>query len=133
MRCNGVICRLKGEIDGEKFDVGPIKASEGEKITAWTGYEVREWEGKLTNSDPLAARALLALFQFRSGTLAKFSAIEIDDLDSVDFDLYDPAGRVVSIDVDDEGKPKVNSKGQPIFLFDGEPLDPPTAAGSQTG
>ena len=131
MRCNGVICRLRGEVDGVKYDVGPIKASEGEKITAWTGYDVREWELHLTDADAMAAKGLLALYEFRAGRNVKFSALEIDDLDTVDFDLYDERGRKVSIEKADDGKPLIGKDGV-TWLFDGEPLDPPAAEASPT-
>lgn len=129
MRCNGVICRIKAEIDGTKYDVGPVKASEADKIAGWTGYTFTEWEVNLVDEgDPLAARAVLALFRLREGQRdVKFSDVEIEDLDSIDADLYDPQGRKVSIKRDEDGR-VIRERGNVIFLFDGEPLDPPRPA-----
>lgn len=126
MRCNGVICRIEAQVDGTKYDVGSIKATEADKLAGWTGYTVREWEANLAwDSDPLAARGLLALMRFRQGENIRFSDVEIEDIDSIDARLVDPQGRTVTISFDEDGKPLL-IKGQAQFLFDGEPLDPPS-------
>lgn len=125
MRINGVICRIHAQVDGTKYEVGAIKASEADKLAGWTGYTLREWEGNLVDGDPLAARGLLALMRFRKGENAKISEVEIEDLDSVEADLLDPQGRKITVDMDETGKPKM-VKGSPVFLADGEPLDPPS-------
>lgn len=129
MNANGRICRLHAVIDGTKYEPGPIKASEAEKILAWTGLKtLREWEGEVANGDPLAARALIALFRFRAGEHVRFSDIEIDDVDTIEADLRDEQGRVLGTLQDDRGRPIVRN-GKQVFLFDGEEdTDPQTAA-----
>lgn len=126
MKLDSVVCRLKGEIDGTKYDLGPIKASEAEKVEGWTGYSLKDFEAKLWDGDVQAARAVRALMEFRSGTLSRFADVDIDDVDSIDFDPYDPQGRKVTLSRDDQGKPVIE-KGLAVFLFDGERLDPQRA------
>lgn len=123
MRVNGKVCRLHVIVDGTKIEPGPIKASEAEKLTAWTGYGLREWEAQVSGGDPLAVRALLALMRFRTGEHVRISDVDIDDVDSIEAELRDERGRVVTVKLDDQADPVVVN-GQPVFLFDGEEDDP---------
>lgn len=128
MKLGTVVARIHAQIDGTKIEPGTIKASEAEKITGWTGYSLREWEVKLVGEgDPLAARALLALMEFRKGTHVRFSDLDVEDVDSIDADFYDDSGRKVDVKVDDDGNPVLDG-GKPVILLDGEPVDPPTVA-----
>lgn len=131
MRINGVIGRIHAQIDGVKYEPGPIKASEADKITGWTGYSLREWEGNVVSTDPLALRALIALDRFRKGEHVKISDVDIEDIDSCDADLKDEHGRVLSLKQDPDGKPLIVG-GNPVLLFDGEE-DPAPLGGSPTG
>ena len=133
MRLNDVICRIRAEIDGTKYELGPIKGSEAEKITAWTGYSLREWEVAVVGEDDiLAAKALIALTRFRTGEHVKIDQVEIEDVDTIKADFYDEHGRVVTAKVDtDSGKP-VLVGGKPVLLFDGEESETPTPAASLT-
>lgn len=120
MKINGIVCRLRAEIDGVKYEPGPIKASEAEKITAWTGLGIREWEmAVISENDATALKALLVLDRFRKGEHVKFADVDIEDLDSVSADFYDERGRKVTAKVDGEGK-TVTVNGQSVLLFDGE-------------
>lgn len=133
MRCNGKVCRIHATIDGQVYEPGPIKASEAEQITKWTGYGLREWEGQVANGDPLAARGLLALVRFRKGEHVKMADVEIEDVDSIEADLLDPDGRRVTMLMDNDGEPELR-KGKPVWLFDGEEdEDPPMPQPSPTG
>lgn len=127
MRLNGLVFRLHATIDGKTFEPGPIKASEAQKITAWTGYGVKEWESKLVDeSDPLAAAALVALFAFRTGENVRFTAVEIEDVDSIEATLRDEQGRVLTLKINEAQDAVVRRDGQPVILLDGEEYDPPT-------
>ena len=120
-----MVFRVHAVIDGKPYEPGPIKASEAEKITAWTGYGLKEWEVKLVGeSDPLAARALLGLFEFRKGENVRFSALEVDDVDSIDADFKNDAGQVLAFKIGEDAKP-VMKAGEPVILLDGEEYDPP--------
>lgn len=131
MNANGRICRLHAVIDGTKYEPGPIKASEAEKILGWTGFEaLRQWEGEVANGDPLAARALIALMKFRQGEHVRFGDIDIEDVDSIEADLRDEDGRVLSTKMDEQGRPVVRA-GKQVFLFDGEEDTDPQMAASQ--
>lgn len=132
MRVGGTVVRLRAVIDGVKIEPGPIKASEAEKILAWTGYKnVREWEIRASDGDPEACRALLALVEFRKGNHVRIADLDIDDVDAIEADLFDELGRVLSWQLDEDGDP-VLVKGQPVPLLDGEPLDPPLPQESPT-
>lgn len=123
MRINDTVLRVRCEVDGTKYEVGPVKASEAEKIQAWTGYGLREWEGKVDESeDPLAIKALLGLMRFRQGENVRFADLEVQDMDSVRGELVDERGRVVTILMKD-GKPALDN-GRLVLLFDGEPDAP---------
>lgn len=124
MRCNGIICRIHAQVDGTKYDVGPIKASEADKLAVWTGYPLREWELRVIDGDPLASRALLALMEFRKGNNVRINDVEIEDIDSVSAELRDEHGRVATLAMDDQSQPRV-VKGELVWDFDGEPVDPP--------
>lgn len=125
MRMQGVVCRIRAEIDGVKYEPGPIKASEAEQIQKWTGYGIREWEMAVVGeNDVLALKGLLCLDRFRRGEHPKFADVEIEDLDSVTADFYDEKGRKVTAKVDEDGKTVV-VKGQSVLLFDGEEDDAP--------
>ena len=125
MRMNGVVCRIRAEIDGVKYEPGAIKASEAEQIQKWTGYDIRKWElAVVGESDVLALKGLLCLERFRRGEHTKFDAVDIEDLDSVTADFYDERGRKVTVKLDDDGKP-VLVKNQAVLLFDGEEDDAP--------
>lgn len=126
MRINDTVCRVRCEVDGTKYEVGPVKASEAERITAWTGYSLREWEAKVDEGDdPLAIKGLLALMAFREGKQVKFADLEVQDMDSVRGELVDDRGRVVTIEVDG-GKPVIEN-GRVVLLFDGLRDDAPLA------
>lgn len=127
MRLNGQVFRLFATIDGKAYEPGPIKASEAQKITAWTGYGVKEWEANLVdNSDPLAAAALVGLVAYRAGENVKFSAIEIEDVDSIEATLRDDQGRTMTLKLNaaQDGVERVN--GEPVILLDGEEATRPT-------
>lgn len=124
MRINDTVCRVSAQVDGTKYDVGPVKASEAERITNWTGYGLREWEAKLVEEvDPLAIKGLLMLFAFRAGEHRKFSEVEVEDMDTFSADLIDERGRRVTILTKNDGTP-VLEDGKPVLLFDGEPDSP---------
>ena len=123
MRINDTVCRLRVEVDGTKIEVGPVKASEAEKITAWTGYTLREWEIKVeSGGDSLALKALLALVEFRKGEhTRKLSSFDVEDMDSVKAEFVDERGRVVST-LWKDGEPVVENNA-PVLLFDGQRED----------
>jgi hypothetical protein len=124
----GIVARIHAQIDGVKYEPGPIKASEGETIAGWTGYSVKEWELHLVlESDPLAARALVGLTRLREGEKPRFAALEVDDVDSIEAEFRDDSGRLVEFVRGEDGLPTVKN-GQLVVLVDGEPVDPPTAA-----
>jgi hypothetical protein len=125
MRINGKACRLHAIIDGTKIEPGAIKASEAEKLLAWTGYNnLREWELRVTDGDALACRALLALMRFRDGEHVRIADVDIEDVDSIEADLRTEDGQVATLAVNDDGEPMV-VKGELVWEFDGEPVDPP--------
>lgn len=136
MKINGVVCRIRAEIDGTKYEPGPIKASEGERITSWTGMSVKEWEvAVVSEDDPSALKALICLDQFRRGEHPEWSKVDIDDLDSVTADFYDEKGRLVRAKLDENNKPLVVN-GAPVLTFDGEedvtaPLEPADSSDTQ--
>lgn len=133
MRVNGKVVRLRAVIDGTKYEPGPIKASEAEKLLGWTGYKaLREWELRASDGDPLACRALLALMEFRKGNNVRFADVEIEDVDSCAGDLVDAQGRVMTWKLDDDGDP-VLVKGLPVPLFDGEEDPDPQVAAASNG
>ena len=128
MRANGKVCRIYAVIDGTKYEPGPISAKEADRLTAWTGYSLREWEGEVANGDPLACRALICLTEFRKGNHVRFDDIDIEDVDSIEADLKDDRGRRLSQKI--ENGQVVMRGNQPVWLFDGEEdePDPPLAA-----
>ncbi|MGZ6836779.1 MAG: hypothetical protein ACXVGE_13065 [Blastococcus sp.] len=124
MKLNGMTFRVVASIDGEVYEAGPINSAEAEKIQAWTGYGVREWEGKLVDeSDPLAARGLLGLMLFRKGENVRFGSVVIDDVDSIEAEFQDTEGRVLSVKLDDDRKPVIVGNA-PVLLLDGEEVEP---------
>ena len=125
MRLNGTVFRLFATIDGKVYEPGPIKASEAQKITAWTGYGVKEWEAKLVDeADPLAACALVGLYLFRAGDNVRFSAIEIEDVDSIQASLRDEQGRTMTVKLNETQDGVVRVNGNPVILLDGEEQEP---------
>lgn len=136
MRLNGTVFRIRAEIDGTKYEPGPIKSSEATKITAWTGYGLKEWEAKLVGEgDPLAACALMALYAFRKGENVRFSDLEVDDVDTIEAEFVTEAGEVMRLKLDPETQEPIMVNGLPLFTLDGEdPPDRPTEVGaSPTG
>lgn len=123
MRLEGMIFRVQAEIDGTKYEPGPIKASEAEKLNGWTGYTLREWEAKLVNGDPLAARGMLGLFRFRAGENVPFKSLEVNDCDSIDAAYVNEQGQVLDFKQDSDGD-LVKVNGKPVMLLDGEEVQP---------
>lgn len=120
MRINGLRIQVRAVIDGTKVQAHPIKASEAEKILAWTGYDnLQELEIRASDSDPLACRALLALLEFRKGNHVRFAEVDIEDVDGIEADLYDETGRVVTFATGPDGKYVVEDR-KIVLLFDGE-------------
>jgi hypothetical protein len=133
MRIGERVCRVRAVIDGVKVEPGPIKASEAEKLLAWTGYgTIREWELRTSDGDVLGCRALLALMEFRKGNNVRFADVDIIDIDSICADLVDDRGRVVTVALDDQAEPVMRA-GKPVWLFDGEEEPDPPQAASPTG
>lgn len=134
MKFDGMVFRIRAEIDGTKYEPGPIRASEAEKLSAWTGYELREWEARLVSGDPLAAKALIALERFRQGNhTAKISDVDITDVDSIDAEFVNDRGQVLTFKEDDDGN-LIKVKGKAVALLDGEePPGPLAPTSSPTG
>ena len=128
MRIGQHVFRISAVIDGTKIEPGAIKASEAERIEAWTGDPLRKWELKVSDGDALACRALLALMEFRQGNHVKIADVDIDDLDGIQADLKDEHGRALGLLKDDKTGEPIVRKGEPVWTVDGEELDPPSGA-----
>lgn len=127
----------------EVFDVVKLMASEVAKVQSWTGLSSKSsWFEALGQEDIDAFRAGYTLMKQRAGEDIRFSDVDFDT-DDMRADFVDPAtGRPVEpiLELDDEGDPKLNSKGTPIavkdkaghptwkFTDDGSPVPPPTEA-----